>query len=100
MAYAIVIMPRARRLIAEARDWWYANRTAAPTLLGEELDRAFTRLAENPHLGASWPRREGVRRLVLARVGFFVLYRVRARVEHIEVLALWHGARGQPPPSL
>ena len=52
MPYAIVIMPRARRLIAEARDWWSLNRTAAPALLGEELDRAFDRIAENPNIGA------------------------------------------------
>jgi plasmid stabilization system protein ParE len=100
MPYAIVIMPRARRLIAEARDWWSLNRTAAPALLGEELDRAFDRIAKNPNIGAPWPRRAGVRRLVLARVGFLVLYRVRARAERIEVLAVWHGARGQPPPGL
>jgi hypothetical protein len=41
MPYAIVIMPCARRLIAEARDWWNLNRAAAPALLGDELDRAF-----------------------------------------------------------
>ena len=100
MPYAIVIMPRARRLIAEARDWWNLNRAAAPALLGDELDRAFDRIAENPNVGAPWPRRAGVRRLVLARVGFLILYRVRARAERVEVLALWHGARGQPPPGL
>lgn len=50
-------MPRARRLIAEARDGWSLNRTAAPALLGEELDRAFDRIAENPNIGAPWPHR-------------------------------------------
>jgi hypothetical protein len=70
MPYVIVIMPRARRLIAEARDWWNMNRAAAPALLGDELDRAFDRIAENPNVGAPWPRRAGVRLLVLARVGF------------------------------
>src|ERR1700759_5254831 len=49
----------------------------------EELDRAFYRIAENPNIGDPWPRRAGVRRLVLARVGFLVLYRVRARAECI-----------------
>jgi plasmid stabilization system protein ParE len=29
-----------------------------------------------------------------------VLYRVRARAERVDVLAVWHGARGQPPPGL
>jgi hypothetical protein len=56
MPYAIVIMPRARRQIAEARDWWNLNRAAAPALLGEELDRALDRVAENPNVGAPWPR--------------------------------------------
>ncbi len=100
MPYAIVIMPRARRQIAAARDWWDLNRTAAPALLGDELDRALGRIADNPSVGTSWPRRAGVRRLVLARVGFLVLYRVRARAQHVEVLALWYGGRGQPPPGL
>jgi len=27
-------LSRTRRLIAGARDWWYVNRTSAPTLLG------------------------------------------------------------------
>ena len=93
-------MPRARRQIAEARDWWDLNRAAAPALLGDELDRALDRIAGNPSVGAPWPRRAGVRRLVLARVGFLVLYRVRGRAQRIEVLALWHGSRGQPPPGL
>ena len=35
-----------------------------------------------------------------ARKGLGPVYRVRARAERIEVLALWHGRRGQPPPGL
>jgi plasmid stabilization system protein ParE len=100
MPYAIVVMPRARRQIAEARDWWNLNRAAAPALLGDELDRALARIAESPNVGAPWPRRAGVRRLVLARVGFIVLYRARSRAQRVEVLALWHGRRGEPPPRL
>lgn len=55
MSYAVIIMPRARRLISDARDWWNSNRTAAPALLGDELDRAAGRIAENPNAGAPWP---------------------------------------------
>ena len=93
-------MPTARRQIVAACDWWRANRPVAPTLLEDELDIALDRLAERPNLGAPWPSRPGVRRLVLGRVAFVVLYRVRPRAQRVEILALWHGRRGELPLRL
>jgi hypothetical protein len=46
--------------VVSVRETWLDTGSAA--LLGEELDRAFTRIAENPNI-APWPRRAGVRRL-------------------------------------
>ena len=100
MRFEVFVVPRALRQSEDARAWWSAHRSAAPTLLGDELDRALARLADNPSLGAPWPQREGGRRLVLARVGFLVLYRARMRARRVEVLALWHGGRGGPPPGM
>jgi plasmid stabilization system protein ParE len=97
VSYSITIVPRAQRHIAEARDWWRANRPEAPTLLGEELDRALQRLVENPNLGSPWPLRADLRRLRLGRVELLLLYRLRPRAQRVEVLALWHGRRGRPP---
>jgi plasmid stabilization system protein ParE len=96
--HSILIMPTARRQIAAAVIWWTSNRPAAPALLIEELDRALVHLAENPNAGVLWPRRANVRRLVLGRVDFLVFYRVRPRAQRVEILALWHARRGQPPP--
>lgn len=98
MRFIVSIMPTARRQIAAAHRWWSANRPAAPTLLVEELDRALAHLAENPRAGMPWPRRANVRRLALGRVDFLVFYRVCPRALRVDVLALWHGRRGQPPP--
>ncbi|MBC7974320.1 MAG: type II toxin-antitoxin system RelE/ParE family toxin [Myxococcales bacterium] len=100
MLYEVAVLPRARRQIAEARDWWDLNRVAAPALLRDEIDRALDRISGSPKVGTPWPLREGVRRLVLARIGFILLYRVRERARRVEVLALWHGRRGHPPPGL
>lgn len=97
MTYAVVIMPTARRQVAAACAWWTEHRPAAPGLLIDELDRAFARLSEAPHVGTAWPRRPGVRRVMLARVDFYVLYRVRPRAQRVEVLALWHVKRGRGP---
>ena len=44
--------------------------------------------------------RHGFWPLVLGRVDFLVFYRVRPRALRVEVLALWHSRRGQPPPPL
>lgn len=98
MACSIVVMPTARRQFIAACDWWRANRPVAPTLLEHELDHAL--LAERPNLGAPWPRRPGVRRLVLGRVGYLILYQLRSRAQRVEILALWHGSRGEPPRRL
>jgi plasmid stabilization system protein ParE len=98
VSYSITIVPRAQRQIAAARDWWWANRPEAPTLLGDELDRALQRLVENPNLGSPWPQRPDVRRLRIARIELLLLYRVRPRAQRVEVLAIWYGRRGDPPP--
>lgn len=99
MPYSIVIVPRAQNQIAAARDWWQLNRPEAPTRLRDELDRALGRLVENPNVGTPWPRRADVRRLLLGRIEFHLLHRVRLRAQRVEVLALWHGRRGTVLPG-
>jgi plasmid stabilization system protein ParE len=40
----------------------------------------------------------GVRRLHLARVRYYIYYRVLSDPDRVEVLAFWHGSRGEGPP--
>jgi plasmid stabilization system protein ParE len=89
-------MPRARRPIFDACEWWNANRGLSPTLLERELERAIQLLAKNPNIGALRSERKDVRQDVLFRLGILVLYRVRVRSERVEVLSIWHGARAAP----
>jgi plasmid stabilization system protein ParE len=97
--FAIIIMPNAHRQIREASDWWRRNRQTAPRLFEEELDRALLRLARYPGLGtrSSWPRLQGVRRLLVRRVKYVVFYRLRPKARRVEVLAVWHARRGSGP---
>jgi plasmid stabilization system protein ParE len=99
MAFPIKIVPRAAREIAEAWDWWQANRQAAPTALDEELRRAFALISEQPSVGARALNTKlgGVRRVYLSRVHYHLYYRFRSETEIIEVLALWHASRGSGP---
>ena len=93
--FAIVVSPRAGREIAAASAWWKSNRLAAPLLLADEVSQALARIAENPSIGTPWLGER--RRLVLHRIEYLVLYRVRPRARRVEVIAFWHARRGASP---
>ena len=92
----LIIMPRARRQLDAALKWWLDHRDKAPHAFSEDTARGFTTITEQPTLGERVPGRSGVRRYFLRRIGYFIYYRVVN--EQIEVVAVWHHARGSGPP--
>jgi len=94
----IRVTRRADALIGQAADWWKQNRPLSPGALDEELAEAFALLIAQPAIGtpALSARTRGVRRVHLARVHYYLYYRVRGDL--IDVLALWHTSRGAQPP--
>jgi len=91
------VIKRAQAQIDRAALWWDQNRPLVPECFDEELAEAFSLLSAEPGIGAPVlnVRAEGVRRLHLARVHYYVHYRVRR--DQVEVLALWHTSRGAGP---
>jgi plasmid stabilization system protein ParE len=91
------VIKRAQAQIDRAALWWDQNRPLVPEGFDEELAEAFSLLSAEPGIGAPVlnVRAEGVRRLHLARVHYYVYYRVRR--DQVEVLALWHTSRGAGP---
>ena len=83
--------------IERAALWWEQNRPLAPEALHEELAEAFLLLSSQPAIGAPAlnTRTPGVRRVHLARVHYYLYYRVRD--DEVQVLALWHTSRGAGP---
>ena len=77
--------------VAEAREarLWYADRSpdAAAKFFGE-LERALDRIAEAPK---RWPAKSGVRKYVMRRFPFLVLFRVLDA--KVEVIAVAHARR-------
>jgi plasmid stabilization system protein ParE len=65
--------------------------------LDEELAEAFSLLTAQPGIGVSAlnTRANDVRRVLLARVHYYLYYRVRG--DEVQVLALWHTSRGTNP---
>jgi plasmid stabilization system protein ParE len=99
LALLVRIKPRAQREINRAAEWWAKNRPAAPGAVRKDLEAAIALLIEEPGIGTKveTPRADVVRRLYLARVHYFVYYRVRG--QYLEVVSFWHSRR-EVGPSL
>ena len=86
--------------IRVAKAWWRKNRTAAPSAIDQELQRAFALIASQPNAGpyATDVELPSVRRIFLPRVKYHIYYHVVSEPEHVEVVAFWHARRGEGPP--
>src|SRR5688500_5845597 len=91
------VTKRALAQIDRAATWWDNNRSLAPAAFDEDLSEAFSLLALEPGIGApvTDARTPGVRRLQLARIHYFLYYRVHG--EEVQVLRILHTSRGSEP---
>ena len=85
--------------IQAAAAWWHANRPLTPEAMTQEVARAFELIALQPRIGvaAASAKLAGVRRVRLARVRYYLYYRVQDSHEAVDVLAFWHASRGTDP---
>lgn len=81
----------------EAAAWWAQNRPAAPGAIRNEVSRVLDILSSQPGIGRPERRGrlQGLRRMNLSSIDYYLLYRVSAGT--LEVLALWHTSRGRRP---
>jgi plasmid stabilization system protein ParE len=95
----IKVTHRAAREIAQACEWWDANRPAALGAVRQEIARAFRLIAHQPGVGARATNAglASVRRVHLSRVHYHLYYRVRSDPSVVEILAFWHTSRGTSP---
>jgi len=93
----IRVTRRADAHIERAAVWWEQNRPSAPRALEDELTEAFSLLSSQPGIGAPAlnAKTKDVRRVHLARVHYYLYYRVRGG--EVQILALWHTSRGAGP---
>jgi len=82
-----------------AAQWWAENRPAAIGAIRKDVEAALALLVEEPGIGTKveTARSDMVRRLYLARIRYFMYYRVRGNF--LEVVAFWHSSR-ETGPSL
>ena len=94
---AVAFQHRATHEIETIDGWWRLNRPSAPDLFLRELESMLSAIALMPALGApaKSSRVSGVRRVLLPRTRYHLHYRIRGKT--LEVLAVWHAARGSGP---
>ncbi len=99
MRYRLRVAPRAESTIREAAAWWLDNRPKAPHAFEEDLEKAFGLISSLPRAGQSvrHSRIDGIRRVLMGRVRYYLYYRVDEDAEAVEVLAAWHASRKGHP---
>ncbi len=85
----------ARADVARIDAWWRANRSAAPDLFTNELERASLALEDNPALGVPYQPKPGVRRMLLRRTRYHLYFVEEPR--RVLVVAVWGANRGRDP---
>lgn len=97
MPLVLHVTRRAAAEIERHAEWWSKNRPAAPGAIRKDLRAAFRVLKEHPGMGglvgeASSP---DIRRFYVDRIHYWVYFRVRG--DRLEILSVWHSARGRGP---
>jgi len=79
--------------------WWLRNRDKAPFAFADDLDDALHLIADLPRAGepVRHPTISDVRRLLLTRTRYHLYYAVDDSSQTVELLALWHTSRANPP---
>jgi plasmid stabilization system protein ParE len=95
----VITTPRADAEALTIMAWWREHRPAAPYLFEDELGDAFTLLGEHPESGRLAPRPDfpELRRVVLPKTRYYVLYELDAKQGVVWVLSVWSARRGRQP---
>ena len=97
MAYKIIWTDSAIGDLQEICSFISKQNAEAATRVGQELLNHVRILETFPFIGPAYPRRTSgpVREIVCGK--YRVFYSVNETGRLIEVLHVWHGARGEPP---
>ena len=94
MGCKIIFSPQAITDLEEVVRYIAKDDPATAIRVGNELIDRVEILANFPLLGAPYPKRQGVRKLVSRP--YLVFYRPRLEENCVDILRYWHGARTEP----
>jgi addiction module RelE/StbE family toxin len=94
MGCKIVFSPQAIADLEEVVHFIAKDDPAAAVRIGNALIGRVEILENFPLLGAPYPKRPGVRKLVSPP--YLIFYRPRLKENSVDVLRYWHGAQREP----
>lgn len=93
------VSPRTKRQLAELAKWWRANRRDARKSVRVAFSETIKKVVSDPGIGTLYEDVAGVRWVSMhSSMPYLIFYRQGARTGTIEVIAVWSGIRGEPPP--
>ena len=97
MDFKIVWTICSREDLREIATFIARDNPAAAIKLGDMIFARVDSLEKFPELGRIVPERNQpeVRELIVKN--YRVIYRIRQKEKRLEILRIWHGARGEPP---
>ncbi len=96
MDYRIIWTLRARDDLKETVKFIARDNPAAALKLGDEIFKRVDDLERFPLMGRMVPERKQNELRELIFKNYRVVYRVEEMKQQIEVLRVWHAARGEP----
>jgi plasmid stabilization system protein ParE len=94
MGCKIIFSPQAIADLAAAVCFIAADDPEAAVRTGNALIDRVAMLENFPLVGAVYPKRPGVRKLVSRP--YLIFYRFRETENIVDILRYWHGSRGEP----
>ncbi len=95
----VFIVDEAEQQLREIAAWWRENRSAAGSLVHDELERCIALIESSPDAGLRFHRTAvpGVRRLVMPRTKHFVYYIHDEPNAVVYIIAIWGAPKGGAP---
>ena len=94
MGCKIIFSPQAIADLEEVVRYIAEENPDAAVRVGNALIDRVAILENFPLLGSLYPKRPGVRKLVLRP--YIIFYRFREQDNFVDILRYWHGARREP----
>jgi Plasmid stabilisation system protein. len=87
----LVWSPEAEEEFAEAAEWYEQRAQGLGFQFGQEVMEICERIEENPKAFSTWPNRPAMRKGVLQRFPFVIVY--EEREDRLDLLAVAHTSR-------
>lgn len=92
----LIWLPKALETFEAQIDYIAKDSVKAAIEQGNLIENQIHQLLDHPEIGRTG-RTKGTRELVVNGIPFIVVYRVKPRLERIELIRVLHGAQQWPP---